>query len=334
MNILINCPFEFDINNSHHKKLGGIESLNIDLAKNLNKKKYNVTLSTICKKSSFKGNVKNIPLNKIKNNPKKFNFDKIISSNDAKIFNYFPNSKKFLWLHNPLQLEKAIRKGQLLPIIRNRPTAIFVSDYLKTITSSLFFFTKKITINNFLLKDFILKKIDTKKREPIIVWSVARNKGLNKTINMWIDHVNPEVHTAKLFILGVNKLPNSLNKNSLKSKNIYFKGRVSRDVLKKIYLKSSAMICLGYDETFCLNALEANACGLPVLSFGKTALSQFITNKYNGFIVKDFKSLAVKIKTLLKFDKDNKQRILKNSFKHSKKFTINNSLFYWLKLLK
>ena len=334
MNILINCPFKFNINNSHHKKLGGIESLSIDLAKSLSLKKYNVTLSTICKKPSFKNNVKNIPLNKIKNNPQKFHFDKIISSNDATIFNYFPNSKKFLWLHNPLQLEKAMRKGQLLSIIRNRPTTIFVSDYLKTITSSLFFFTKKITINNFLLNDFILKKIDTKKREPIIIWSVARNKGLNETIKMWINQVYPEMNMAKLFILGVNKLPNNLNKNYLKSKNIYFKGRVSRDVLKKIYLKSSAMICLGYDETFCLNALEANACGLPILSFGKTALSKFIINKYNGFIVKDFKSLSDKIKTFLKFDKKNKQKILNNSFNHSKKFTIDNSLFYWLKLLK
>ena len=54
MNILINCPFKFNINNSHHKKLGGIESLSIDLAKSLSLKKYNVTLSTICKKPSFK----------------------------------------------------------------------------------------------------------------------------------------------------------------------------------------------------------------------------------------------------------------------------------------
>ena len=39
------------------------------------------------------------------------------------------------------------------------------------------------------------------------------------------------------------------------------------------------MICLGYDETFCLNALEANSCGLPVITFGKTALNEMIIDK-------------------------------------------------------
>ena len=48
------------------------------------------------------------------------------------------------------------------------------------------------------------------------------------------------------------------------------------------------MICLGYDETFCLNAIEANACGLPVITFGETVLKDIIKNNYNGFIVKDY----------------------------------------------
>ena len=50
------------------------------------------------------------------------------------------------------------------------------------------------------------------------------------------------------------------------------------------------MICLGYDETFCLNALEANSCGLPVITFGKTALNEMIIDK-NGFIINDFDDL-------------------------------------------
>ena len=52
------------------------------------------------------------------------------------------------------------------------------------------------------------------------------------------------------------------------------------------------MICLGYDETFCLNALEANSCGLPVLTFGKSALNELILNNYNGFVVNNFKDLS------------------------------------------
>ena len=42
------------------------------------------------------------------------------------------------------------------------------------------------------------------------------------------------------------------------------------------------MICLGYDETFCLNAIESFACGLPIITFGHTAVAE-ISNKKNSF---------------------------------------------------
>ena len=39
MNILINCPSKFNLNSKDINRLGGIESLNINLAKSLYKKK-------------------------------------------------------------------------------------------------------------------------------------------------------------------------------------------------------------------------------------------------------------------------------------------------------
>ena len=36
------------------------------------------------------------------------------------------------------------------------------------------------------------------------------------------------------------------------------------------------MICLGYDETFCLNAIESMSMGVPVISLGKTSLNELI----------------------------------------------------------
>ena len=55
------------------------------------------------------------------------------------------------------------------------------------------------------------------------------------------------------------------------------------------------MICLGYDETFCLNALEANASGLPLLTFGKTALKDYSINNSNSYILRNFSDLSKKI---------------------------------------
>lgn len=330
MNILINCPSLKKIDN----KLGGIESLNLALAKKLTKKKFNVTISTNCKKSSITDKIKNLNINVLIKDPNKFNFDTIISSNDASIFNFYPNNlNKILWLHNKLQIEKAIRKRQFSSIIKNKITAVFVSNYLNNITSKLYFFKKRIIINNFLLPDFNKKKINLK-RKLIFLWTVQRKKGLDETITMWIKDIFPKNNIAKFYILGIDKLDKKYDLKYLNSNNIFFKGRLDKKELMKIYQQSTAMICLGYDETFCLNALEANSCGLPVLTFGKTALKNFVKNGQNGFIVDDFKDLSKNILNLLKQKNIKRIKLIKNCLLYSKKYRLDNIINYWLKLLK
>lgn len=333
MKILINCPSNFNISQESIKKGGGIETLNYDLAIFLSKQKMKIFISSICKKSIKKSNILNIPIESIKKNSQRYKFDAIISSNDSCIFNYFPNSKKFLWMHNKLQIEKSIRKKQLFSIFRNKPIVIFVSKYLKDATSKIYPFKKRYVIPNFLPSDFI-SNANTYKRNPIFVWSVQREKGLNDTIDMWINNICTKSKRARFYILGINKLKQKYTTKFLKSKNIFFLGRVSKKKLKKIYEKSTAMICLGYDETFCLNALEANSCGLPVLTFGKSALNELILNNYNGFVVNNFKDLSIKILSFLKLNALEQQKFRDNALIFSKKYHLSNVIYKWLKLLK
>ena len=88
MNILFYCPFKFSLKSKNIKSLGGIESLNIELTKYLLNTKHNIYLATKCKKEIKKGNLINIPINKLYNKKLDYKFDKIISSNDPTIFNY------------------------------------------------------------------------------------------------------------------------------------------------------------------------------------------------------------------------------------------------------
>ena len=333
MKILINCPSNFNISHESIKKKGGIETLNYDLAMFLSKQKMKISISSICKKNIKKNNILNLPIKLIKKNSQKYKFDAIISSNDSCIFNYFPNSKKFLWMHNKLQIEKSIRKKQLFSIFRNKPIVIFVSKYLKDATSKIYPFKKRYVIPNFLPSDFI-SNANSYKRNPIFVWSVQREKGLNDTIDMWINNIYTKSKRARFYILGINKLKQKYTTKFLKSKNIFFLGRVSKKKLKKIYEKSTAMICLGYDETFCLNALEANSCGLPVLTFGKSALNELILNNYNGFVVNNFKDLSIKILSFLKLNALEQQKFRDNALIFSKKYHLSNVIYKWLKLLK
>ena len=331
MKILINCPSKFNLNSNTLNKIGGIESLNIELAKNLSKLNFDITFATHCNKKTKIRKILILPIKFIKLKKKKLNFDFIISSNDATIFNYFPNSKKILWLHNPLQIEKSIRKKQFLPILFNRPKVVFVSSYLKSITSRLFFFKKEIIISNFLLPIFTNQNINYG-RKQIFVWSVQRTMGLNETIEVWIKNISPLYPDAEFHIFGIRKCPNNLNKKKLKSKNIFFRGRVDKIVLKNTYNKSLAMICLGYDETFCLNALEANSCGLPILTFGKTALGDYVQNNYNGLIVNNYQNLSLIIIKMLNMNKKNHNELIINSVNTSKKYHMKKITKNWLKL--
>ena len=85
INILFYCPFRFDLKSKNLSKLGGIESLNIDLCNELSKKKFKIYLASFCNKEIKKNGVINIPIKKILNKNNKKKFDIIVSSNDPNI---------------------------------------------------------------------------------------------------------------------------------------------------------------------------------------------------------------------------------------------------------
>jgi glycosyltransferase involved in cell wall biosynthesis len=332
MNILFYCPFKFNIKSNNIRSLGGIESLNYILAKYLSKSKNTIYLATNCKKLVKQQNLINIPIHKLLNNLSKYKFDKVISSNDPTIFNHIKDSQKFLWLHNKLPIEKAIRKKKLFSILRNRIYSVFVSNFLLNKTSNIFNFEKKFVVPNFLDPAFSINKPKFN-RKPHFVWSVQRQKGLFEILNLWKKKIYIKNNQAKLFIFGINK--KDLDKNHVKhlSKyNIIFKGRVSKKELIKQYNSSMGMICLGYDETFCINAIESFACGLPLITFGFTALSE-LTNNKNSFIMNNFNDFEKTIFKILNMNSSKRHQSINYCFNFSKKYHIKKIIPAWKKIL-
>ena len=95
MNILFYCPLVINLNDNRNHPVGGIESLNIELAKEIAKTKHKVYLASFTKKAFSKDNVLNIPIKNILNKHNQYSFDMIISSNDPSIFDKYKNSKNF-----------------------------------------------------------------------------------------------------------------------------------------------------------------------------------------------------------------------------------------------
>lgn len=329
MNILFYCPLKFNLKSKNNNSLGGIETLNLELSNILSLNKYKIYLSTICKKVLKKKNLINLPISTIKKSNNKYNFDYIISSNDPNIFNYYKNSKNILWMHNTLAIEKAIRKKKIISILTNKINAVFVSEYLKKNTSKLFNFKSRTIIPNFLSKEFSKNKFNYH-RKPNVIWSVSRNRGLDKFIDIWINDISKKYFKAKLHIFGIG---NYNNKNKLKKYNVFFHGRVKKKILKKYYEKSVCSICLGYDETFCLNAIESMSCGTPVLSFKMTALNSLIKNGINGYKTENFKDLALKIKKIINLKLEKRKKIINRSILFSKKYKIEKIKKKWERLI-
>ncbi len=310
MKILIYVNSNQNLKKIH--KLGGIEILNYLLFKYLKTKHYVVLQNYINKQI------------------KKTKWDIIISSNDANIFNLTHSSRKILWLHNKLQIEKAYRKKQLIPILTNNIETVFVSEYLNRNTSRIYNFKKRLVIPNFLSPIFekfkISKRIITKKN--IFVWSVQREKGLNDIIRIWIKKIYPLNLNTELHVFLKH-----INKKKYKKFNIFFHGKVARNRLFNFYKKTNGMICLGYDETFCLNAVEAMQMGIPVFSLGKTALNELIVDNKNGFRFNKIDEIDKPIIRFLNFNYLKKKRIIKSSAVFASKFNSKKILKKWDNLI-
>ena len=314
MNILINCNLhEFILKK---KILGGVETLCLGLHNFLKSNGYNVYFTSKSKKRHVTNKINFLPIKKIN---KEIIFNTIISANDSKIFNYFPNSKKILWLHNPLQIEKAIRKKQIISILKNKIVAVFVSKYLNNKTSIFYNFKTRTVIPNFLDKKFENQKIQHK-RKPWIIWAVSREKGLVETINIWKDivNLNPKM---QFHIFGIKK---KINIKNLKKYNIYFHNRVSKKILIKYYKQSLASLCLGYDETFCLNAIESMSCGAPVLSFKMTALNK---------LIKNFEKIYKKIIFIMNMSYTKRSILIDKTYSYSKKYYFDKIKSKWMRLI-
>jgi glycosyltransferase involved in cell wall biosynthesis len=312
-------------------KNGGIEHCNIELANRLSLLGHDVSLASKIDKIQKNRNIINFPLNYLFSNEHDNFYDVVISSNYSQVFKFRKNALKVLWMHNELQIEKSLRRKEFFPTIRYKPHVIFVSDYLKKKTSFLYPFKSKTIIPNGCSELFLNSK-RSKNIKPIFIWTIKRDKGLMAIIDIWIKKIYKKIPSAEFHIHGLNisKIKNlNIDHNRFKIK---FFGIVSRNYLAKKYKYATAMLHPGYDETFCISALEALASGLPVITFNRSALAERVIDNFNGYKVSNFDKMA-DVAINLVINKPLLNKLSNNAIISSKKFSWNNVALYWNKYL-
>lgn len=135
----------------------------------------------------------------------------------------------------------------------------------------------------------------------------------------------------QLIIIGVGRYRKHLQRLAYSNSNIKFLGNVSPNDLLKYYQNCRALICPQLED-FGLTALEAQACGRPVIAFGRGGNIETIINYQTGifFYKQTVKSLLkcisvfLTIKFSAKVCRNNSSNFSRQKFMLNFKQTIDN----------
>jgi glycosyltransferase involved in cell wall biosynthesis len=297
MNLTIACPTKvsFHLESQQSQGLGGIETACIELANALAARGHAITLLTRTDAPRSAGGVINLPLEAFADTKG----DALLSANDTRLLGAARHGRKVLWMHNPLTLEKSVRKGQLIPILRHRPHAVFGSLCAERGCSPLYPFASRHVIPLGISAPFLASRLD-QARALRFVWASQPRRGLQPTLQAWLRAV-PHLRGASFHIFGAGAERTGLTEVEMCAGNIILQPRATKAALAGFYETAAAMIFPGAaDETFCLAAAEAQCAGLPVLTLGIGALAERVQHGVNGLVCRDYDDLSHAIATLCK----------------------------------
>lgn len=290
MHITIACPTKvaFNLESPRTEGLGGIETACTELAFALAERGHAVTLLTRTDQAKTSSGVINIGLDALAD----LSGDVLIVAGDARPIGHSRHPRNVLWFHNELAIEKAVRRGQIGPIMRYRPHAVFGGIIAERACSSLYPFASRQAIPLGVSAEFLSSRLDAP-RSARFVWASKPRRELKSTIRAWLraHTLMPEGSSFHLFGVDVEAL--GITEDQRRDADIVVHARQTKTALATFYETALAMICTGTrGETFCLAAAEAQCAGLPVVTLGIGALLERVQHGINGLVCRDMTQLS------------------------------------------
>lgn len=224
--------------------------------------------------------------------------DAIVSCNDATALGG-PAPIQAIWMHNPLTVMRAVRKGQLRPIVRLRPHAVFGSLYAKRLASPLLPYASRHVLPLGVDGVFADGEEPGTGHRNAFVWVSQPQRGLRTAIAAWRAALPRLPAATEFHVYSCTAARAGLSESEAAGLRLRFLPRAGKDRLAEAYRSAVALVCLGaHDETFCLAAAEAIAAGLPVLTLGLGCLEERVVHGVTGFVAGDADDLAARIALL------------------------------------
>jgi glycosyltransferase involved in cell wall biosynthesis len=267
--------------------LGGIQTANAELASALCRMGHDIFIRIpVAEGHVFRLTAKNYNMT-LTRTPTERKPDFIITNNNPSNFAFFENSdaRKVLWLHNTFSIEKCIRKRQLFPIFRYRPTAVFVSHYQKNHMCR-YPFRNDVVIGHGISAPFLQNDLNPKNNSVSrFIWASQPYRGLDQVLDVLRQRIAPALKDAEFHVFG--------SASQASRDRVFFHGRLTKKELAVAYQGATAMICPGdKSETFCLAAAEAQCAGVPVITLGIGALGERVRHGVDGFICSNMENMA------------------------------------------
>lgn len=165
---------------------------------------------------------------------------------------------------------------------------LFVSDYMAFAAVERFKFTNwQVVKNGYDTSVFNLPEnhVERPVRKIVCVGSLESVKGQYPLLEAM-----KELPGFELTLVGDGRLYSKYMRcisEKYLSGHVRIIKQMNQTELRELYLKSDLMCQPSKSESFCVAALEALACGLPVIASDMGEMSKVIENGMNGFILRD-----------------------------------------------
>ena len=287
--------FYYNINDLNSPQLRGAEIVLLNLAKSLSKLNHEVFIINNCQKNEKIQNINFVNINKIDT---KIDFDLAISNNDNNFFNYVNSGKKILISHSIQNIEKFIRKKQLLAYFKHKPKIALLGKYHFSkrpyLTRVFGYFFLPYGVDDLFLNTILppTDLIDSN----MAIFTSRPDRNLDLLIDLWINEINPNYKKYKLLVT-----PNKFQYK--KNANIFSRKLNSKKEMINDLIKSRMLILPGHKaELFCLAAEEARELCVPIITLGIGSLHERVLNKKTGLIAKNKKEFVSMIIELFRND--------------------------------
>ncbi len=297
--VFIDQTSAFDGSTIHSSPMGGIESSTIQLAEAFAARGHQVKVYNRCNKKTCYNDVEWIPLNQCPASAA----DLVIVNSDSNLLRKATSGKFVVWLHNKISIEKFVRRRRILPLLRFRPSAVFLGPYHASTCHWLIPFSGRKIIPYGLGEPFISAPTASTPPKPRAINTSQPSRGLDALVELWLSHIRPAVPDATLHVFSSNKTIGELPSNSDKSHSVIVHPRLPKAMLVEELRRSRVMLYPGVrDETFCYAAAEAISMGVPVVTRGIGSLAERVQDGVTGFVSPDDQSFAAAAVALLTDD--------------------------------